>query len=438
MPDYTSGVSERMENIAIKTTSATTKALLSLSKSLLEVLMSIASKEASKRKDGEIGETSIDRLKQLQKGVEGGVPLGKVSVADEDYELFKKHLEKQGVLFAAYDLMNDNTKMIIYLESEAEKVQNAIISMQAERGLVSEIDPSLMIRNAEIDKSELRLFNNLDPVELELFKHYAAESKLTFSVVQNGDKARVIFNKADITKALDVLSNVTWALTSEYGERIREQVEYRLAGKQERNIPFEDAQKEIYIVDSRNPANYFHVTSEKMTYYKYNKEVSSIERDRHDFREQYFSKINSLAEPVVLTPDEFSLSNKEKMRIIEKKTAVLPTDYDYLKMQEDAKERRRWEIRDNKYSLDNSYQLENSSDMENPDVSYSEFLANEVVNDQHETEEHNRASIEYAQKFDYIEVRRDKKHSLEYYIKEAEIQSSDYQETTSRSYEYNR
>lgn len=421
MQDINSTVSQNMQNISLSAAKATAKTVSDVNKILLSLLLALAQKQKEEKLLNGSGEVS---LKKIYEAVNKGETLKSVCVSDEDYDLFKKHLTKQGVLFATTDFNKDDSKMILFLSKDDYKVKNAISLMKSERGLITELTPELFCKTISDNKEQMSVLKNIDKVELELFRHYALNNKLVFATVNNSENIKILFNKKDLEKVNDILKKISVDLTSSHAEMIREQIEYKLAGRQQINIAFEDVEKEFYVVDAKNPRNYLHISPEGMVYVKNGKEVTKVSRDRHDFLEQCYAKINSFSEPVLLTPEEFNLPIPQKKKTIEHKTAIFPNEYDLVKQEMEKKQLRAWEIKDEKLSLDNGYQLENSSDINNPDVSYSEFLGNEIVNDQHDQEE-----LKYAEKFEIKDVVV-KKHSLDYFIEETKTDKETKKETT--------
>lgn len=421
MQDINSTVSQNMQNISLSAAKATAKTVSDVNKILLSLLLALAQKQKEEKLLNGSGEVS---LKKIYEAVNKGETLKSVCVSDEDYDLFKKHLTKQGVLFATTDFNKDDSKMILFLSKDDYKVKNAISLMKSERGLITELTPELFCKTISDNKEQMSVLKNIDKVELELFRHYALNNKLVFATVNNSENIKILFNKKDLEKVNDILKKISVDLTSSHAEMIREQIEYKLAGRQQINIAFEDVEKEFYVVDAKNPRNYLHINPEGMVYVKNGKEVTKVSRDRHDFLEQCYAKINSFSEPVLLTPEEFNLPIPQKKKTIEHKTAIFPNEYDLVKQEMEKKQLRAWEIKDEKLSLDNGYQLENSSDINNPDVSYSEFLGNEIVNDQHDQEE-----LKYAEKFEIKDVVV-KKHSLDYFVEETKTDKETKKETT--------
>lgn len=421
MQDINSTVSQNMQNISLSAAKATAKTVSDVNKILLSLLLALAQKQKEEKLLNGSGEVS---LKKIYEAVNKGETLKSVCVSDDDYDLFKKHLTKQGVLFATTDFNKDDSKMILFLSKDDYKVKNAISLMKSERGLITELTPELFCKTISDNKEQMSVLKNIDKVELELFRHYALNNKLVFATVNNSENIKILFNKKDLEKVNDILKKISVDLTSSHAEMIREQIEYKLAGRQQINIAFEDVEKEFYVVDAKNPRNYLHINPEGMVYVKNGKEVTKVSRDRHDFLEQCYAKINSFSEPVLLTPEEFNLPIPQKKKTIEHKTAIFPNEYDLVKQEMEKKQLRAWEIKDEKLSLDNGYQLENSSDINNPDVSYSEFLGNEIVNDQHDQEE-----LKYAEKFEIKDVVV-KKHSLDYFVEETKTDKETKKETT--------
>lgn len=425
MQDINNTVNQNMQNITLATAKAAAKTASDINKLLLSLLLALAQKQKNEKMLNGSGEIS---LKKMYEAVNKGETLKSVCVSDEDYELFKKHLIKQDVLFATTDFNKDDSKMILFLSKDNTNVKNAIASMKAERGLISELPADLLCKNITDGKSQMSVLKNIDKVELELFRHYAQNNKLVFATVPNDDNIKILFEKNNTHKVTEILKKIAVDLTSPHADLIRKQIEYKLSGRQQINLSFEDVKKEFYVVDAKNHRNYLHITPDGMSYIKNGKEITNISRDRHDFLDQCYAKINTLSEPVLLTPQEFNLSIQEKQKLLEHKTSIFP-DYDLIrkemeKIKQKQQELRAWEIKDEKLSLDNGNQPVNSSDINNSDIPYSDFLENEIINDKHDQEE-----LEYLEKFEIRDVAI-KKHTLDYYIEESQQDRYTRKETT--------
>ena len=86
---------------------------------------------------------------------------------------------------------------------------------------------------------------------------------------------------------------------------MRQQLEYRLAGRNSIQLSLDDAQRELFIVSASNPSNYIHITEQDFTQYKNGRSVHSTQRSRGDFAERCMAYCDGLEHPVVLAPDEF-------------------------------------------------------------------------------------------------------------------------------------
>lgn len=276
------------------------------------------------QKDKTLNSSGEKAIGEMLAAVQKGEKLKNIVVPDEDVESLKPFLNKCGALYAIVDMKKDDAKMVIFLEKHSEKIQDALTLLSADRGLVNEVAPELFLKNTT-DK-EIGIAS-LDKTELELFRHHAKASGLVFGATVIDDKVKLLYTLEDKDKFYNILAKVSWDLTGEKGPLIRQQIEYRLKGRKEVNIAIEQAEKEYYIVSGNSPKNYVKITSQDYSYYKNNKEVTTISRTEPDCREAVFTKVQSLSEPVVLTKEEFEMDDKERQALIDSKTNVYPLGY---------------------------------------------------------------------------------------------------------------
>lgn len=357
------------------------------------------------------GETKIEKLLT---GVENGHSLKNINVPDEDLENFKPFMKQTGVLWATIDLGNDDSKMVCFLDNDVEKMEMAMKLFQANRGLITELQPyEFMVGKEGKDIS----ITNLTAVELELFRHYAKADGAVFAVIPDGENYQVMYESKDKAKIANVLAKSNWDLTGEYGPLIREQVEIRLAGRQAINIAMADAEKEYYIVSGRNPKNYIHVTPKDFTYYKSGKQVAFSERANDEDMTSLKARVAGLSQPVVLTKEEYEMGNVDE--IVNSQTALFPAGYtSYNEVLAAHKELEKISLKEKKLSLDNGDQPEMVSDFSNPNVSFSEFFSLEMINDEND-KEHMTMVMKKLDEYKTVDTVAPKNGSLDKMLAEA-------------------
>lgn len=105
----------------------------------------------------------------------------------------------------------------------------------------------------------------------------------------------------DSHKLAGLMGYVAAAATSEHGARILEQVQFRIKGRQERNIAIDEAEKNQVIMDAENPRNMIKVTAKDYEFYKNNKIVEAIPRSGPLNR--VYDLVEGMSEAVILDAD---------------------------------------------------------------------------------------------------------------------------------------
>lgn len=387
-------------------------------------------KKAGTQLRAALGEKKYDELINSA----GKIPLGQmdellehceinsktIKIADENADRFEQLLNKEKVLYARVDLKEDNCKMFVFLDISLDSVNRAAKLMNAERGAVTELSPDLF---AQTDiTSSLREVAGLDNVELELFRHYAKQkSGLFFTVLpgRNNNNTLIIntSNKNAAQAAQRTMTEVGWALSGgiegERGDRVRKQVEYRLAGRTSILQSIDDAQKELYIVNKNDPSQFVHISRDEFEIYKANnllKKVTKLENNHEDFREECLSACEKIPNAVVLSSKEVENGISREMLADRPTMELFPEDFNevhehqmmddmiYL-VQEGLKDRRRRQdamdkdnarIRTVGDKMDLDDEGNSGISVWDESVSYSEFAQYEFLSD-----EDQRRSREY-------------------------------------------
>lgn len=253
------------------------------------------------------GEVSEEEMSEAIRKL--GMISSNTLVADADAKEFAELLEERNVLFAQIDKTDDNCKMFVFLTRDAEKVQEAIELLGANRGLVSELNPQLYFNSYHPEN--VREIAGLDAVELELFRHYSRQGKLVYTALQNKDgTCNIYFEPSERDKAEKVMGLVGWMLSGPDKERVRKQIENRLTGLGTIQKAVYEDKRELYVVSATDPSAYIHITEKDFTQYKNGKQVSAVPREKEGFEERCMAYCKGLAHPAVLTPDQFRMDLK--------------------------------------------------------------------------------------------------------------------------------
>lgn len=328
-------IQESITTKAMKYSLDITKKLASVS---LEFLIAVVNKLNTKIDDYDLkkngGRTTIEALNRIiKKGNEENDKPMQIVIPDEDFPEFEKCLKQQNVLYCALDMGQDDCKQVVYPQSYQEKVLNSFQVFQANRSLVTEIQPVAFVNS--YGNSDLNRINNLSVADVELFRHYAKEElaknpdmKFPFTVITKKDNTfAVLYPKECRNLAQNALFKASWDLAGEQGARIKEQIQIKFSNKQEINIAIADAEREFYIVDANNKKNYIKVTAGDFEFYKNNKQISTVSKLSPDYTETVYTTLKGLEEPILISPEDFNKGPKTIDRILNQRTAVFPEEY---------------------------------------------------------------------------------------------------------------
>lgn len=339
-----------------------------------------------------------------------------IKIADENVERFEELLNNAGILYAKIAIKEDNCRMFVFLESESDRVTNLAKIIYAEKGQITELSPELFLQTEE--PKNLKEIGGLDKVELELFRHYAQKkNNVLFTVVPEDNGKYTVFANTSTSKAAQetqrALTEMGWALSGNNGAKVREQIEYRIAGRTRIYKSIEDAAKELYIVSKTHPDEFVHITNNEFEIYKGGnllKVVAKTENNLEEFRDECYSWCDKLqGGAVVMSPEEFNngitaelleskrtldLFNAEifeemvESQMMNEMVRLVSTGLDDKKRQREAMEKGNKQIRDveAKMSLDDEGNSE--IDYWDESVTYSSFAQYENIAD--EEQERNR------------------------------------------------
>lgn len=409
----------RAASFVLDTGSNVSKGIGSLTRSFLaEILKSLKDEKELKALLDLSGEVDAAKMNEAVKRL--GQNSNTVCVADSDAKDFEKLLKQQDILFAKMNMMSDNKKVFVYLSKDSSKVQEATNVLFAMRGKVCEVPPNMYFKN--LVPENVRTVDGLDPVETELFRHYAREQKLLYTIIPREDgKSLLVYDQKDVYKARRALLNTGWDLTGANGALYRKQVEYRIEGRNKIRYAVEEAERELFIVSRDRPDTYVHVTAADYTLYKAGKAVSNVARTTPDFDVRCMAACEGLNRPVVLESGEFMPGMKAEA-LQEKPTLDLHVhNYD-----EEIEMDRLSSYIDlvAKSSLDDEHNA--PWGIEDPSISYSEFSGMEFIMDteerearEYEFERFKKAAWYVKDKYTTDEVKVDQK-SIDFIIAKAE------------------
>lgn len=325
------------------------------------------------------GEITIPSMNELIYHL--GMKSHTTRVANSDVKDFDELLRKQQIVFAKMSCKSDNTMMYVYLDRDQKEVDAAITALYAHRGQVQELQPDLYFSNMAPD--DVRTINGLDAVELALFRHYARQQNLLFTVLNRGEKNLVVYDQKDRAKANKALGYMSWDLTGANGAKYRKQVEYHLEGHNKIHMCIEEAERELYIVSRHNPSNFIRLTSADYTLYKDGQPVATYDRAlTPDFETKVMAACEGLRNPMVLDVDDFT----EGMTFDD--LTAFPTMDLHVPDYEDEVEMNKANSFANliamKYAIDNEGNT--PWGVADPSISYSEFSGYEFIMDTDERE----------------------------------------------------
>ncbi len=365
-------------------------------------------------KDGEISAAEMNQAVNRLKARARTIRIG-----DADAKDFEAMLHAEKVLYSKIDMRDDNCKMFMYMDKDEEKIESVVTALHARRGTATEIAPNLFIRALQPDQT--LTVQGLDNVDLELFRHYARETGVLFTVVSRPEGHMLIVPAEDAQKARRALTYAGWALTGADGALLRQQVEYRLKGRSAINISAEEGLREVYVVSRVRPDNFVRITSEDYKVYKANKQVATVSRGAESFHSRCVAACEGITQPVVLSAEEYAEMTQESLS--QRPTVDLfPQDFD--DQVEMSILNRLRDLVSQKMSLDNEGNAE--IDVTDPSITYSEFALYETLSDEEERQgrekefaHYKRAQSYSKDRFTFAEVNRTG-NSLDFIVAQAE------------------
>ena len=232
-------------------------------------------------------------------------------VPKKDYIDFAREMKKRDIPFLTYDVLGDDCYSVLYRDIDKPKVELSIKAFKDIRNLETEMTAD---RFAEKYAGHcVHSISGITLTELELIRCYAVKNNLQFAAqaIGDGSQCKILFS--DQSKMDEVLKKAAWALTGEKGPLVKQQIEYRIAGRESghRILSQEEAEKEFYIVSKEQPSHYMHITANDIELYKDNKVVTTISHDDAAFYDKSVRALCGMDEPVALSEDEWMSSQRQ-------------------------------------------------------------------------------------------------------------------------------
>ena len=347
--------------------------------------VSVAQKHLSEKQKKKMLE-AYGVTKEFQKYVKSGGKLKAINVHKNDYLDLVKELKARNVPFISSEIVGDDCYCIRFRADDEERVQMAVQSFTKKR--TGRTEMAFDEFSQKYSGQGILSIHGIDPVEFELIRYYADKYRIDFSVDSKKENDyRILFHDK---KGMDkILHDVGWQVSGEQGPRVREQIEYHLAGRAnaQRIMKREDLEKEYYIVSQANPKNFMHITADEVEMYM-NDNATALTGDEQEIYQRELKAIQGMEKPVILTEDEWNQPNRAA--IIAAKQEVIPTGPfavdDHMLQEVKQKERDARLLYDAKLSLDNSFSLKYNNSMTDPTVGFEQFFDVECTNDDHEEE----------------------------------------------------
>lgn len=269
-----------------------------------EVLVALINKQKENREP-------TDVLARMLARVQKGESINTMTVADEDAAELEKHLKDKGILYHVIDNLQDDAKFFWYMSDDAPKFIDVVHVFQAEKGLLSELNPQLFLDNFAQDG--VGTISGLDRTELEVFRNIASEKGLVFASTPSAESNKyiVVYDPKDSYTAKTTMVSVLWALAGSKGELLRNQMNEHLKNKQTLHKALLEPEKEYYIFNGTSPDQYAHLTANDFTYFKNAKEITNINRKDADYIERGMRVFGGMSHPIVLTREEYEAFFKD-------------------------------------------------------------------------------------------------------------------------------
>lgn len=384
---------------------------------------------------------------------------------DRLYESLDKKLNEQGIPHVMIQCSESGLLYFVTRDSDAEAVRDAKNTVLEEEKRISRVSTQELYRmNAGKNVSS---FSNLSETQMKIFQEEAKRNNFVMAAQKQPDGSfKVFFSEKNAEKATQALNNVVAKSTGIFGKLQEQQKTTQINNIKNINEQLKNPSSEFYIVSGVNMNEFVHVDKQGFQHMRGNNLVHFEQRDTGDFVNDVHYQAMGLINPVVFSQEEFEqfkelvdkVSKDTGVNTLQTSTRILSTinttyngnvqdffeaqnrgDITYSSTEKGEKSRlivsdknftpdltreefNRLKIENEirtlisaKMSLDNGNQPENLSSFYNGEVSFSEFFAHEVVNDEHDAEEIAKYEklIETAEKLDSL-PEKDKEYLREF------------------------
>lgn len=353
-----------------------------------------------------------------------GVP--GIVVKDSQVTEYERLLKEKNVAYAKWDYIDGNCSLLMVRgrnQHDLEIIRDMVNFLTSNQ---CEINPNLFL-NAMKDKG-FSIINGLSPIELELFRYHIKSTPVLFSVISNKNNFILTFDSQYEKEIDNALRLVSWDINKIDGDKIKEQVQYRIDSIKQIDDFLENSQESFYVVDKSNPLHYIQVKNDMIYYHKQNKVIDMVKRNDNDLIPKTWNFINGLSRPVVMSVEDFMLPKEEKLQILDKSKTIEEFPEDIIIQENIQQYKKLTRIVAKKMELEDEYSTNYSYYDEN--MSFSDISDRADYNNQEEYEarmqefEDFQKSIKYCQNTyhkDIVEPNRSINYdSLDVIIEKAE------------------
>ena len=317
-------------------------------------------------------------LKEFQKALKKGEQFSALRVNDAMVADYKRFMNDRKVMYVSLDDVESDTHTFMFRNRDMEKMQEIKKLVDMIHLGETEIPPKTFLTAYE--NRNISRLANLSAEEVELFRYFMKPEQALFSVIEDTKGSFfVLHDPKDKEKVREALQRASWALRGNFGTRVKEQVQYRIKGRQEIVQDLEDAEKEFYIVSKTNPKNYVHVTENQVTYYKNEQEISKVYRNDTDFKSTAWDMIESISSPAIFKAGEFSVDIGLRQDMLERKMSLDEFPSEMIVQEEMQNFNRLRDLASYKMSMDDENQGNWALYVDS--VPYSEYASREDMMD---------------------------------------------------------
>ena len=299
---------------------------------------------------------ALDKLNE--EAIKGSSLPRQMTILSKDLKDFEYWLKKQDMLYVAATAKNqsvdeDEKKSVIwFLDREERKINMASAILLHKQGILNELsaEPYLLLHERE----DLCVVDGLDFYEVEVFRELASVFNLKFSVLGKTGEAedeqyKIICDKNDEIKLASVMQQVSWSLTGEYKNGIKEKVKERLNIHQElkelmlKGVPkgsklINDKAGNVqrvpnakYIVNTKLQSEYLKITENGFVHNKFGKDVEVVSKDDPEYAQKFEAIVNSFIDFVIIDFEEWEKEGLSKTNLrkekVREKLSVFPANY---------------------------------------------------------------------------------------------------------------